>query len=201
MVGHLQATRLLACSTPKRAGARQQLALRYCSTRRAPSPHWHWLWRVDDRIWIPAARLDLHVRLCVAAHAGAACHRGREASQNDFNGQQHGLLACSTPARAGLRQQLALRYCSTRRATSNWYNATAAALSRLGGVALRHGVLSCRGFRARLGAVGSAPLACRLAEASEHGVLPSERVLPRFSACAIAYSVSYSVVFLLNSPA
>jgi hypothetical protein len=26
-------------------------------------------------MWIPAARLDLHARLCVAAHAGAACHR------------------------------------------------------------------------------------------------------------------------------
>ncbi len=42
------------------------------------------LWRVDNRIWIPAARLDLHARLCVAAHAGAACHRGREATYADL---------------------------------------------------------------------------------------------------------------------
>ncbi len=42
------------------------------------------LWCVDGRIWIPAARLDLHARLCVAAHAGSACHRGRDATYADL---------------------------------------------------------------------------------------------------------------------
>jgi hypothetical protein len=40
--------------------------------------------RVDGRIWVPAQRLDLHSRLCVAAHAGSACHRGRDATYVDL---------------------------------------------------------------------------------------------------------------------
>jgi hypothetical protein len=40
--------------------------------------------RVDGRVWVPARRLDLHAKLCVAAHAGAACHRGRDATYADL---------------------------------------------------------------------------------------------------------------------
>ena len=62
------------------------------------------LWCVDGRIWIPAARLDLHARLCVVAHAGSACHRGRDAAYADLRVVV--LLAPTAPLGSRLRRAL-----------------------------------------------------------------------------------------------